>query len=207
MTVTPLAAVELLPALAGRHSTRAFAPRPVDADQTESLLEAARWAPSAMNRQPWRFIVGHLGDPTHAELLAALHPGNRDWARSAGLLVATLARTGSAEQPEQAHTDFTAAYELGLATAQLETQAWSTGLVAHQMGGFDAAAVVTAFAVPPEWRPVTVVAVGHPGDPEQLPEPLAARERAPRERLPLAALTPSWRSADDARSAGEGAAA
>lgn len=200
MTATALQAVELLPALADRHSTRAFDPSPVDGEQAAVLLEAARWAPSAMNRQPWRFVLGHRGDPTHDLLVRALHPGNRSWARDAGLLIATFARTGTPENPSDAHTDFTAAYELGLATAQLEVQAWSSGLVAHHMGGFDAAALRTSLAVPPEWRPLTILAVGHPGTPDQLPEPLAARESAPRERLPVAQLTAAWPQATGGRS-------
>jgi nitroreductase len=204
--VTAPATVELMPALARRHSTRAFDPRPVDAAHTRALIEAARWAPSAMNRQPWRFVVGHRGDPTYQGLLAALHPGNREWAQHAGLLVATFARVGSPEEPE-ATADLTAAYELGLATAALEAQAWWSGLVSHQMGGFDAAAVRTAFGVPAEWRPVTVLAVGHPGDPDRLSEPLAARETAPRQRLSVAELTPRWAGADDATPEGEDYAA
>jgi nitroreductase len=86
------------------------------------------------------------------------------------------------------------AYELGLAVANLETQANAIGLVSHQMGGFDAAAVMDAFAIPHGWTPLVVVAVGWPGDVQRLPERLAERERAPRTRLPVGSLVfaDSW---------------
>jgi nitroreductase len=180
MTVDQLATARLHAPIESRRSTRAFSSAPVDRETVRLLLEAARWAPSAMNRQPWRFLVGRRGERAHALLVDALAPGNRTWAADAGLLVAALARTDEGDRP-----DLTAAFELGLAVAQLEVQAAASGLVSHQMGGFDADAVRTAFGVPDEWRPTVVVAVGHPGDPGLLPQHLAARESAPRVRLPV----------------------
>jgi nitroreductase len=177
------------PPLARRRSTRAFSSEPIDEALLSLLFEAARWAPSAMNRQGWRFVVGRRGhggpDSTHELLSAALAPGNQVWADRAPVLVVALAPT----HVEDATTpDLTAAYELGLAVANLETQAHALGLVTHQMGGFSREAVRTAFAVPAGWTPVVVLAVGRPGDVSQLPDGLARREVAPRERTPLQEL-------------------
>ena len=176
--------------LARRRSTRAFDPAPVPVADVALVFEAARWAPSAMNRQSWRFVVGRRDDAgpdlTHAALTEALAPGNRTWADRASLLVAAFAPThvsGPDEGP-----DLTAAYELGLAVAHLETQAHALGLVTHQMGGFSREAVTTVFDVPDGWTPVVVVAVGRPGDVADLPAELAGREAAPRTRIPLTDL-------------------
>lgn len=186
MTATaPTTAPALHPLLAGTRSTRAFHPAPVEDDVLATLLDAARWAPSAMNAQPWRFLVGRAGpdgpDATHAGLFATLGGGNQAWAGQAPLLVAALVRV----QEDDGSARAVGPYELGLAVAQLSLQAAALGLAVHQIGGFDADALARAFAVPAGYRAVTVLAIGRPGDPAALPEWARAREVAPRERLPL----------------------
>lgn len=175
----------LHPLLADRWSPRAFDPAPVDDDALRSLLEAARWAPSAMNHQPWRFLVGRSGrdgaDAAHKAIFDSLAEGNQVWASAAPVLVAAVARVREENGAERT----VAPFELGLAVSQLITQAHALGLHAHVVGGFDRDAVTASFGVPADHRVYAVLAIGRLGDPESLPAPLAAREAAPRERLPL----------------------
>ncbi|MGE0818467.1 MAG: nitroreductase family protein [Candidatus Nanopelagicales bacterium] len=180
-TTTPAA---LHPLLAERRSTRAYDASPVHDDALHALLEAARWAPSARNDQPWRFLVGRLGDPTHAAIVDTLGGGNRAWAGAAPLLVAALVRVREDDGSERA----VGPYELGLAVAQLSLQAAALDLSVHQIGGFDADALAAVFDVPEGYRAFTVLAIGREGDASGLPEWARARERAPRTRLPLAEI-------------------
>jgi nitroreductase len=177
--------VELHPLLAERWSPRAFDRAPVpDADVT-ALLEAARWAPSANNYQPWRFLVGRTGidgaDATHKGLFDALAEFNQVWASAAPVLIAAIVEV---EHEDGSARDI-APYELGLAVAALTVEASARGLHVHQLGGFDAGQVAAEFGVPPQYRTVVVLAVGRLGDPETLPAWAAERETAPRERKPL----------------------
>lgn len=167
-----------------RYSPHAFADEPVPEPVLERLLEAARWAPSSFNEQPWRFVVAERSrDPTtHEALVEVLAEGNRAWARDAPALALTAAkRTFDFNGEENAH----ARHDVGLAVAQLTLQATAEGLGVHQMAGFDAEAAREAFELPEGVDPVTVIAIGYPASPEALPDELAERETAPRERLAL----------------------
>lgn len=182
MSRTAATSVPLHPVLAGRWSPRAFDPAAaLTAHQEAALLEAARWAPSANNSQPWRFLLARRGSSDFLRLLATLHPGNRTWAVHAAALVLAVAVTEDSEGRPQPY----ATYDLGQAVAHLTAQAEAEGLSVHQMGGFDRAGAAIEFALPHGLQPLVVVAVGAPGDAGTLPEALAAREVAPRERLPL----------------------
>jgi nitroreductase len=169
----------LHPLLASRWSPTAF-----DADHDEGwstvelLLEAARWAPSYGNTQPARYLVGPRGTDTFDRILACLNTGNRGWAFRAGALLVSCAETANAkgEVPY-------AEYGVGLATENLVLQAVAEGLVAHQMAGFDAAAVVREFGLPATVRPLTAVAVGVLGPVELLAPEKRERETRPRTRL------------------------
>src|SRR3954464_3235541 len=120
--------------LAQRRSPRGFsADRPVDAESLRSLLEAARWAPSANNTQPWRFGVARRGEPAFGALAAALAPGNHVWARHAGALILLAAQTVGDDGRERPW----AVYDTGQAAAHLTVQAQAEGLAVHHMGGFD----------------------------------------------------------------------
>ncbi len=171
---------ELNPLLARRRSPRAFDPTPVPTWQVRALLEAARWAPSAFNRQPWAFIVTQRGTAPYARLLALLSEGNRVWTANAPLLILTVAETHN-ERGENRY----AFYDLASAVAQLTFQALDFDLYVHQMAGFDKQAAREAFRVPEHWQPATVLAVGRLGDPATLPDALRERETAPRQRKPL----------------------
>lgn len=175
---------EIHPLLRERYSPHAFTDEPVPETVLERLLEAARWAPSSFNEQPWRFVVAdRQRDPaTHAAIVDVLAEGNQAWASEAPVLVLTVAKTtfdfNGEANPHARH-------DVGLAMAQLTFQATTEGIGVHQMGGFDAEAAREAFAIPEGFEPVTAVALGYPAGPEGLPEELAERAQAPRERLPL----------------------
>jgi nitroreductase len=194
---TAVTAVPVHQILADRWSTRAYDRSPVEDEIVTSLLEAARWAPSAMNAQPWRFVIGRDGDATWQAIHGTLAEGNRHWADRAPLLVLAVAQTTNADGSARA----VAPYELGLAVSQLTTQAHSEGLQVHQMGGFSADGARAALDIPEDFTPYVVLAIGRRGSDEHLPEFLRALESAPRERLPLAelAFAGTWGQAADLR--------
>jgi len=174
--------VPLHPLLTQRWSPRSFdAAHQISSPQLMSLLEAARWAPSANNSQPWRFVVGRRGSRAFDYLYEALNPGNRVWAGAASALVLVGAATVDAVGTPRSH----AVYDTGQAVAQLVAQAGAEGLSVHQMAGFDADALTAAVELPAGVIPLVVVAVGRRTPEIDLPEPFAARERAARTRLPL----------------------
>lgn len=177
-----------------RWSPRAFdAERAVSDEDLRSLFEAARWAPSSRNEQPWRFLVARREtDPEgHARLFGLLNEGNRAWAGKASILMIASAsmRFGRNERSNR-H----AWYDLGQAMANLSAQATARGLVLRQMGGFDAEAAQEALAIPDGYEAVVAVALGYPGDPSELPETLQEGEMTPRKRRPLDELVhgASW---------------
>jgi len=186
MTIDHTARTEapILDVMAERWSTRVFdAETPIDEDALHSALEAARWAPSANNTQPWRFVVARRGSAEHTAIVDALMGFNQSWASDAAALV-VFATTTSLEGKPLAW----ASYDAGQAAAYFTIQAHASGLHTHQMGGFDRAAIADAFGFGDELAAVTVMAVGALGDIESAPAPLREREEAPRTRLPLSTL-------------------
>lgn len=170
----------LHPLLAGRWSTRAFDRSHVLGDvEADRLLEAARWAPSAGNSQPWRIGIARRETPEFAALVSALAPGNAIWAEAASALVLVAAQHVGADGADRPWAD----YDAGQAAAHLSVQAEADGLAVHQMGGFDPGRVGAAFRLPAGVRPLVVIAVGRRDPDAVLPEPFAARETAPRTRL------------------------
>ena len=168
--------------IAQRWSPRAFADRSVDRETLGSLLEAARWAPSCFNDQPWSFLVATREDEAgFAKLGACLMEGNA-WAKEAAVLMVTVAREAfRANDKPNKH----AWHDVGLAAQSLVLQAQALGLATHQMAGFDADAARETLGIPEGHAPVTMIAIGYPGEADALPEELAKREAAPRERKPL----------------------
>jgi nitroreductase len=185
MRKTASTKVPVHPLLAERWSPRGFDGAHELGDRAlTALLEAARWAPSAQNSQPWRFLVTRRGEQAHTRLFAALAPGNQVWAGTASALFLVTARTaGEDGQPQP-----WALYDTGQAVAALVTQAQADGLAVHQMGGFDTDAVRAEFGLGEGLNPVVVLAIGRRDGAAALPEPLAAREAAPRIRRPVADL-------------------
>jgi nitroreductase len=178
---------DVLDLIRERWSPRAFdATRPVPLEDLWRLFEAARWTPSSLNVQPWRFVLTHREQspaPYHA-LLQALRPGNQAWAQSAPVLVlvavqVTMEQTGEVNRH--------AYYDTGQAVAYLTLQAQSQGLGIRQMEGFHHDIARAACRVPEAFEPAVVMAIGYPGLPETLTnEKHRALEVTPRRRRPTA---------------------
>jgi nitroreductase len=186
---------EVHPLITERYSPHAFADEAVPEPVVDRLLEAARWAPSSFNEQPWRFVVGSRSRSprTRDRILATVAEGNQAWARRAPVLAITLAkRTFAFNGEDNPH----AWHDVGLAMGQLTLQATHEGVGVHQMAGFDAQAAREAFDVSDEVEPVAAVAIGYPASPETLPDELAERAQGPRERRPLDGIV--HREADEA---------
>jgi nitroreductase len=171
---------DLTPLLAFRWSPRSFDPvAELARTETMALLEAARWAPSVGNRQPWRFAVGHREDETFKRIMVNLPATEQRWAgRASVLLLAGYHATGNPF----------AAYDLGQAVAHLTVQATALGLHVRQVTELDRPGLVADLDLPGDVRPYVVVAVGQLGDPFSLPADLLADETRLRHRQPLTEL-------------------
>ena len=176
----------LLQPLSGRRAHRAFAGSPVSAEDQSILWQALSLAPSHGNSQPTRVLVARSPE-ARANLLAALSEGNRQWAPAEPLLFAIAALP--AHDALQSNSDGSSremwAFHAGIAMANLLAQATALGLIAHPMAGFDEPAVRAVFNAPDDLRILAVVAVGHPGAVESLPEDLQRAETRPQDRIPL----------------------
>lgn len=170
-----------------RWSPRAFSDAVMSEAQMLSLLEAARWAPSASNNQPWRFVWALRGEAGFEAIASALDDGNRAWApRASGLIVVTAKMV--VERHGEKRPNRTAQFDTGAAWAQLALQARELGLYAHGMGGFFAEPLAQAIKLPEDHAIICVVAVGWRGDAAELPENQRAKE-FPNQRLPLSETT------------------
>jgi nitroreductase len=170
----------VLDVIKNRRSRRAYADKMVEQEKIHSLFEAARWAPSSLNEQPWFYIYATSDQKTlWSKIFDALKESNKVWAVHAPLLILSMARKNfiRVDSPNPS-----AKYDLGAANAFFSLQAAHLGLNVHQMAGYDAPTVIKNLGVPDKYDPVVVMAVGYPGDVETLPENLKAREFAPRER-------------------------
>lgn len=166
-----------------RWSPRAFSGQPIAPEVLRSLFEAARWAPSSYNEQPWAFLVATADDKeNHAKLLSTLVEFNQGWAKHAPLLAIAVSELAFANN---GHPNRNAFYDTGAAVANLSAEATSRGLFVHQMAGFDPHKAIELFEIPNGWEPIAAFTIGYPGDPDSLPDTLRQRELAPRERKPL----------------------
>ena len=164
-----------------RWSARAFSPEAVEMDKVLRVLEAARWAPSSMNQQPWRFIVGVDKDETHQKLFSTLVEFNQIWAK-APVLILALGKTNMnmKDEPNEASS-----YDVGQAVATLVIQATQEDLFVHQMGGFDKGLAMELFNIPVNYKPLVILAIGHYGNADTLPDKIKILEMSPRNREDL----------------------
>jgi len=166
-----------------RWSPRAFADKPVPPDVLRSLFEAARWAPSSNNEQPWAYLVATKDDKENfAKTLGVLVEFNVNWAKNAPVLALAV---GKLTFSKNNAPNRNAPYDLGAASAFLTVEATSRGIFVHQMAGFDPQKARQTFGIPSDWDSFAALAIGYPGDPESLPQSLKDREVAPRTRKPL----------------------
>jgi nitroreductase len=167
-----------------RWSPRAFSDKPVPPDVLRSIFEAARWAPSSNNEQPWAYLVAIKNDKENFDkMLSVLVEFNAQWARSAPVLALAEAKLNFAKNNAPNRN---AQYDTGAASALLSVEATAQGLAVHQMAGFDPEKARQVFGIPPGWEPIAALAIGYPGDPASLPPPLKDRELAPRTRKSIA---------------------
>lgn len=168
-----------------RWSARAFADQPIPEHTLLGMFEAASWAASSMNEQPWLYYYAHKEDETFQKFIDCLMPGNSVWAQHAAVIILSLARkTFAANGVVNRH----ALYDTGAANTNLMLQATEHGLTGHQMGGFDYDKTRETFQLPDDLEPVVFIALAYPGQPEQLDEPFRSREATPRTRKPISAF-------------------
>ena len=171
------------PLLAGRRSSVAFASKSVEPETLASLMEAARWTPSCRNEQPWSFMVAAKANKSDFDrLLGCLVEFNVQWAQHAPVLLLSTARLTFESTGELNRHAF---HDVGQAIANLTFQAMVSGLVVHQIAGFDIDRARREFSIPQDHEPVTVAAIGYPGSSASLPEKLRKRDTSPRKRKPL----------------------
>ena len=166
-----------------RWSPRAFSEKEIAPADLRSLFEAARWAPSSSNEQPWAFIVATRHD--HENFKKTLQPlveFNVNWAKRAYVLGFAISELAFAKNNAPNRN---AQYDTGAAMSQLSTEATSRGIMVHQMAGFDPDTAREVFEIPAGWEAIAAFAIGYPGDPTSLPQPYRDREIAPRLRKPI----------------------
>src|SRR5882762_2456088 len=150
-----------------RWSPRAFADKPVPQNVLRSIFEAARWAPSSSNEQPWAYLVAPKDDKDGFEkMLSVLVEFNANWAKSAPVMAIAVAELAFAKNNAPNRN---AQYDLGAATALLSVEATAQGLAVHQMAGFDPEKARQLFGIPAGWEAIAAIALGYPGDPASLP--------------------------------------
>lgn len=164
-----------------RWSARSFADRPIEPEALMTLLEAASWASSSMNEQPWIYLYAHKGEPAFQQMFDCLLPGNR-WADGAQVLLLSLARKNFTSNGK---LNRHALYDVGAANTTLVLQAASMDIFGHQMGGFDMQKTIETFQIPDDLEPMCFIALGYLDDAEKLEEPFRTRELTPRKRKAL----------------------
>jgi nitroreductase len=188
MTQVRQAGYDINPLFLQRWSARAFTNETISREQLLGLFEAARWAPSAYNAQPWRFIYALKDSPQWSSFLDLLIEFNRSWASKAAALVFIVSRTQFQAPGKDTASPFpTHAFDSGAAWASLALQAQDTGWSAHAMAGFDQLRAREVLGIPDDYAIQAAIAIGRPGNPESLPEGLRARE-FPSHREPLEQL-------------------
>lgn len=169
------------PLFASRWSPRAYDPRPVESDKLQRIFEAARWAASASNLQPWYFLVGIKGDEVYNNIFSTLVEFNQLWVGNAPLLAVSIAKTTNTRgEPNVYH-----AYDLGQAMAMLSIQSTHEGVYVHQMGGFNATEAERLLGIPEGYKVMTAFTLGYLGNEEGLHPNLQKLELSPRNRRPV----------------------
>jgi nitroreductase len=166
-----------------RWSPRSFAARPVASEDLKKIFTAAAWAASSSNEQPWRFFVGKKGDAAYAKIFDSLVPFNQDWAKSAPVLVLSIAKKTFTKNQQP---NGWALHDTGAASANMTLEATALGLHTHGMAGYDKDKARASFSIPDDFDPGAVWAIGYLGDPDVLPDHLKEMEKSPRTRKPLA---------------------
>lgn len=172
----------ILASIKKRWSPRVFDEKEIAQEDLNTLFEAARWAASCFNDQPWRFIVGHQGTEKYDKILATLMEANQEWAKKAPVLVLNVVKTTFNKNGKaNAHAE----HDMGLALGNLSNQATSMGIYLHHMAGLDAQAAHKAFDLPKDLKVLTAMAIGYPKNPNDLSDAEKKAEFGTQERFPL----------------------
>ena len=168
--------------LASRWSPYVFDDRPIADGELRSLFEAARWAASSYNEQPWNFIVATKRSPESFDcLVSCLVEPNREWAKQAPVLALGIISEGFRRNSQP---NPVAIHDLGLAAATLTLEATARGISVHQMSGILPDIAKETYGIPDGYKAVTALAIGYAGAPDKVPEQLGDRDRNPRSRRP-----------------------
>ena len=167
-----------------RWSARAFSDKNISDELLNQFVEAASWAASSMNEQPWIYYVAHRGTPAFDQMAEVLMSGNRVWAKDAAVLMISIAKKNFSNGNPNRHY----MHDVGAANQNLMLEATANGVLGHLMGGFDVVKTKEVFAIEEDLEPVVIIALGYPGSAEQLPAPFNEREVAPRMRKELSAI-------------------
>ncbi|WP_153556438.1 nitroreductase family protein [Roseimaritima sediminicola] len=172
----------IIDAMTRRWSPYAFTPRTVERDKVLQCFEAARWAASSFNEQPWSFLLAFREQEAEFQrMLACLSEGNQQWAGNVGVLILTVTREHFQRNDKPNRV---AQHDLGAAAAHFALQAAELGLQAHQMAGVELEKVRSTYQIPDGYQPQTAIALGYP-DPDPPAGKLAERDAGPRERRPI----------------------
>lgn len=174
---------DVIDVIKNRWSARSFSDKEISENDMHTLFEAASWAFSANNAQPWEYIYAHRED---AEAFHKLHGclmgGNQPWTKKAAVLMAVLAH----KKLENGHENKAAKHDVGAANTSLMLQATSMNIYGHVMGGFDANKTIETLSINTEvYEPIVFIALGYLDTAEKLEEPFKSRELTPRTRKPL----------------------
>lgn len=169
------------PVILSRVSYRAFSEERLTEEELMALFEAARWAPSSFNGQPWRFVYARRGEPEWETLFSALLEGNKPWCKKADTLVAIISRKNFEHNDKPS---ITASFDTGAAWMNFALEAHARNIVAHGMQGFDYETLKKALNIPDSFKLEAMIAVGKRGDKETLPDTLKEKEK-PNQRKPL----------------------
>ncbi|MEO5893145.1 MAG: nitroreductase family protein [Ferruginibacter sp.] len=175
----------VLDIIKNRWSPRSFSDKAIVKDDLNTILEAASWAFSAMNEQPWRYLVAQRGSALFNIFLESLYPGNLPWNRQAAALILSVQKTvysGSGK------TNESALHDIGAANILLTLQANSMGIYTHIIGGFNKEQLTILLQLDKNSEPVVLIALGYPDDAEKLEEPFKSRETSPRSRKALSEI-------------------
>jgi len=180
------------PDMLARWSPRSFTDENIGDVELMTLFEAARWAPSAFNGQPWHFVYARRGSADWQKFVDLLVPFNQEWAQHAAALVFVASRVSQKNAEGQLQTTRSHAFDAGAAWSMLALQAIKLGWHAHAMGGFDHDRAMSELGVPEGWRIEVAVAIGRQGDGSRLNETLRSRE-VPSQRKPLTEIVSEGR--------------
>ncbi|MCC6600161.1 MAG: nitroreductase family protein [Crocinitomicaceae bacterium] len=165
-----------------RWSARSFSDRPIKKEEIATIFEAASWAPSSHNEQPWQYYYAHRGAAGFEKLLNCLTGGNRTWAKNAAVIIVSVARKTFELNGE---VNYYTWHDIGMANAHLFLQATSMQIFGHPMGGFDRQETTRILQLTDNQEVVCMIVLGYLDIPEKLNEPFKTREITPRKRKML----------------------